>query len=155
MQSSKRGELCHMLKLEIVNLKKMNEKSNKIANFHNSSTILDKIWKSQRSVDDKTGLRYNRKEDSDKWRSIYKHRKGSSFSKENSAITNQLQAMNFLKEGSYRSKNKEENKMTDLSSQNKIKNANTFKGYCFSCHSFGHKAMECKKLEKGYIFFFK
>jgi hypothetical protein len=40
--------------------------------------------------------------------------------------------------------------MMDLSSQNKIKNGNTFKGYFFSCHSFGHKAMDCKKLEEGY-----
>jgi hypothetical protein len=39
--------------------------------------------------------------------------------------------MNFVKEGSYRSKNEEENQMTDLSSQNKIKNGNTFNGYFF------------------------
>ena len=62
----------------------------------------------------------------------------------------QLQVMNFVKEGSYRSKKEEENKMIDLSSQNKIKNGNTFNGYCFSCHSFDHKVMDCKKLEKGY-----
>jgi hypothetical protein len=52
-------------------------------------------------------LGYNKKEDSDKWRTIYKHGKGSSFSKGNSAITNQLQTMNFVKEGIYRSKNEE------------------------------------------------
>jgi hypothetical protein len=45
--------------------------------------------------------------------------------------------------------------MTDLSSQNKIKNGNTFNGYCFSCHNFGHKAMDCKKLEKIYTRKFK
>jgi hypothetical protein len=39
--------------------------------------------------------------------------------------------------------------MTDFSSQNKIKNGNTFNGYCFFGHSFGHKAMDYKKLEKG------
>jgi hypothetical protein len=58
--------------------------------------------------------------------------------------------MNFVKEGSYRSKKEEENQMIDFSSHNKIKNGNTFNGYCFSCHSFGHKAMDCKKLEEGY-----
>jgi hypothetical protein len=58
--------------------------------------------------------------------------------------------MNFVKEDNYRSKKEEENQMTDPSSQNKIKKGNTFNGYCFSCHSFGHKAMDCKKLEKGY-----
>jgi hypothetical protein len=45
---------------------------------------------------------------------------------------------------------KEENQMTNPSRQNKIKNGNTFNGYCFVCHSFGHKAMDWKKLEKGY-----
>jgi hypothetical protein len=150
IQLTKKEELCQILKLEIVNLKKMNEKTNKIVNFQNSSAILDKIWKSQRSANDKTGLGYNKKEDNDKWSTIYKHEKGSSFSKGKGAITKQLQVMNFVKEGSYRSKKEEENQMTDLSSQNKIKNGNTFNGYLFSCHSFGHKAMDCKKLEKGY-----
>jgi hypothetical protein len=96
-----------MLKLEIVNLKKMNEKTNKIVNFQNSSVILDKIWKNQRSDDDKIGLGYNKKEDSDKWSTIYKHGNKSSLSKGNGAITNPLQAMNFFKKGSYRSKNEE------------------------------------------------
>jgi hypothetical protein len=56
IQLTKMEELCQILKLEIVNLKKRNEKTNKNVNFQNSSTILDKIWKSQRSVDEKTGL---------------------------------------------------------------------------------------------------
>lgn len=102
---TKKDELSHILKLEIVNLKNMNEKTNKIVNFQNSSAILDNIWKSQRSTDEKTGLGYNKKE----------------------------------------------NQLTDFSSHNKINNGNTFKIYCFSCHSFGHKAMDCKKLEEGYI----
>ena len=102
IQLTKKEELCHILKLEIVNIKHMNEKTNKIINFQNSSAILDNIWKSQRSVVDKNGLGYNKKE----------------------------------------------NQMTDLSSQNKIKNENAFNGYCFSCHSFGHKATDCKKLEE-------
>jgi hypothetical protein len=92
----------------------MNEKTKKIVNFQNSTSILDKIWKRHRSVDEKTGLGYNKKEDS------------------------------------YRSIKEEENQTTDPSSQNKIKNGNTFNGYFFSCHSFGHKSMDCKKLEKGY-----
>ena len=90
IQLTKKEQLCHMLKLEIVNLKKMNEKTNKIVNFQNSSTILDTIWKSQISVDNKIGLGYNKKEDNDKWITIYKHEKGSSFSKGKGAITKQL-----------------------------------------------------------------
>jgi hypothetical protein len=98
MQSSKREELCHVLKLEIVHLKKMNEKTNKTINFQNSSVILDKIWNNQRSIDDKTSLGYDKKEDSDKWSTIYKHEKGSSFSKRKGAFTKKLQVMNFVKE---------------------------------------------------------
>jgi hypothetical protein len=150
IQLTKKEELCHMLKLEIVNLKKMNEKTNKIVNFQNSSAIFDKIWKSQKSADDKTGLGYNKKEDNNKWSTIYKDEKGSSFLKGKDASTKKLQVMNFVKEDSFRSKKEEENQMTDPSSQNKIKNGNTFNGYCFSCHSFGHKAIDCKKLKKGY-----
>ena len=76
MKSSKRDELCHMLKLEIVNIKKLNEKTIKIVNLQNSSAILDNIWNGQRLDVDKTGLGYNKKEDSDKWSTIYKHGKG-------------------------------------------------------------------------------
>jgi hypothetical protein len=92
------------VEIEIVNLKKLNEKTIKTVNFQNSSVILDNIWNSQRSDDDKTRLGYNKKEDSDKRSTIYKHGKGSTFSKGNNAITNQLQSMNFVKEGSYRRK---------------------------------------------------
>jgi hypothetical protein len=119
IQLTKKEELCHMLKLEIIDLRKMNEKTNKIVNFHNSSTILDNIWKIQRSVDEKTGLGYNKKEDNNKWSTIYKDEKGSSFLKGKDASTKQLQVMNFIKEDNFRSKKEEENQMTDPSSQNK------------------------------------
>jgi hypothetical protein len=59
----------------------MNEKTNKIVDFQNSSSILDKFWKSQKSVDDKNGLGYNKKEYNNKWSTIYKPQKGSSFLK--------------------------------------------------------------------------
>jgi hypothetical protein len=128
-----------MLKLEIVNLKKMDEKTNKSVKILNNSAILDNIWNNERSVDDKTILGYNKKEYNDKWSIIYKHEKGSSFSKGKGAITKELQVMKFVKEGSYRSKKEEENKKTDLSSQNKFKNGNTFNEYFLSRHIFGHK----------------
>jgi hypothetical protein len=148
IQLTKKEELCQILKLEIINLKKMNEKTNKIVNFQNSSSILDNIWKSQRSADDKTGLGFNKKENNNKWCTIYKNEKGSSFLKGKGASTKKLQVMNFVKEDIFRSKKEEENQMIDPSSQNKIKNGNTFNGYFFSCHRFGHKEMDCKKLEK-------
>jgi hypothetical protein len=98
IQLTKKEETCHMLKLEIVNLKRMNAKTNKTVKFQNILAIIDQIWNSQRSPHDKIGLGYNKKEDSDKWSTIYKHEKGSSFSKGKGAITNQLQVMNFVKE---------------------------------------------------------
>jgi hypothetical protein len=54
IQLTKKEETCHMLKLEIFNLKRMIEKTNKIVNFQSSSAIIDNIWNSQRSIDDKT-----------------------------------------------------------------------------------------------------
>jgi hypothetical protein len=61
IQLTKKEDTCHMLKLEIVNLKNMDEKTNKSSKFHNSSAILDNIWNSQRLVHEKTGLGYNKK----------------------------------------------------------------------------------------------
>jgi hypothetical protein len=87
IQLTKKEETCHMLKLEIVNLKNMIENTNKIVNLQNNSAILNKIWNSQRPVDDKTSLGYNKKEENEKWSTIYKYEKGSSLSKEKGAIT--------------------------------------------------------------------
>jgi hypothetical protein len=107
IQLTKKEELCQILKLEITNLKKMNENTNKIVNFQNSLAILDNIWKSQISADDKTGLGYNKKKDNEKWSTIYKNEKGSSFSKGKGEITKKLQVMNFVKEAiEVRRKNK-------------------------------------------------
>jgi hypothetical protein len=75
IQLTKKEETCHMLKLEIVNLKKMDEKTNKSVKFHNILAIPDNIWNIQRLVNDKTSLGYNKNEDNDKWSTIYKHEK--------------------------------------------------------------------------------
>jgi hypothetical protein len=85
----------------------MDETTNKSFKFQNSSVILDKIWNNQRSIDDKSGLGYKKKEDNVKWSTIYKHEKGSSFSKAKGEITQKLQVMNIVKEGIYRSKKEE------------------------------------------------
>jgi hypothetical protein len=55
-----------MLELEVINLKKKNEKIKSTFNFQNSSAILYKIWNIQRPTDDKTGLGYNKKEEGGK-----------------------------------------------------------------------------------------
>jgi hypothetical protein len=61
IQLTKKEETCQMLELEVINLKKKNEKTKAIVKFQNSSTILDKIWNSQRPTDGKIGLGYNKK----------------------------------------------------------------------------------------------
>jgi hypothetical protein len=45
-----------MLEMEVINLKKKNEKTKETVKFQNSSAILDRIWNSQRPIDDKTVL---------------------------------------------------------------------------------------------------
>jgi hypothetical protein len=43
IQLTKKEETCHMLELEVMNLKKNNEKTKASVKFQNSSAILDKI----------------------------------------------------------------------------------------------------------------
>ena len=56
--------------------------------------------------------------------------------------------MNFFKEGSYKSRKQETYQKTNFSCHNILKYGNTFNGYYFSCHNFGHKSLECKSLER-------
>jgi hypothetical protein len=148
IQLTKKEESCHMLELEVVNLKKKNEKTNATVKFQNNSTILDRIWNSQRPTNEKTGLGYNKKEEGGKWTPIHKHEEGSSSSKGKSVVTDQIQAQNSVKKGSYKIQNQEAYQKEDFSCQNRLEYGNTFNGYCFSCHNFGHKALECKSLER-------
>jgi hypothetical protein len=43
IQLTKKEETCQMLELEVINLKKKNEKAKSIVKFQNNSAILDKI----------------------------------------------------------------------------------------------------------------
>jgi hypothetical protein len=95
IQLTKKEETCHMLELEVINLKKKNEKTKATVKFQNNSTILDRIWNSQRPTDDKTGLGYNKKEEGGKWNTIQKHDKGSSSSKGKRYNHKPKQTMNF------------------------------------------------------------
>jgi hypothetical protein len=72
IQLTKNEETCHMLEMEVINLKKKNENTKATVKFQNNSTILDRIWNSQRPTHDKTGLGYNKKEEGGKWSTIQK-----------------------------------------------------------------------------------
>jgi hypothetical protein len=56
IQLTKKEEKWHMLELEVINLRKKNEKTKETVKFQNNSTILDKICNNQRPTDDKTSL---------------------------------------------------------------------------------------------------
>jgi hypothetical protein len=117
---TKKEETCHMMEMEVINLKNKNEKTKTTIKFQNNSTILDRIWNNQRLTDDKTSLGYNKKEEGGKWSTIQKNDKGSYFSCQR----------------------------TDFSCHNRLMYGKTFNGYFFSCNNFGHKAFECKSPEK-------
>jgi hypothetical protein len=99
-------------------------------------------------TNDKTSLGYNKKEENGKWSTIQKHDKGAYSSKEKGIVTNLKQTMKFLKEGSYKRQEKEIYRKTIFSCRNRLEYGNTFNVYCFSCNSFGHKALKCKSFEK-------
>jgi hypothetical protein len=62
IQLTKKEETCHMLQMEVINLKKKNEKTKSIFKFHNSSVILDRIWNSEIQLMTKSVLDTIRKE---------------------------------------------------------------------------------------------
>jgi hypothetical protein len=53
-------ESCHKLEAKVVNLRKKVEKSNTQIKFFKSSMILDEIFDSQRSPNEKSSLGYNK-----------------------------------------------------------------------------------------------
>jgi hypothetical protein len=69
-QVNEEEESCHKLEAEVVDLRKKVDKSNK---FLNSSQILNEILESQRSPNDKSGLRYNREATHDEASTSKKH----------------------------------------------------------------------------------
>jgi hypothetical protein len=117
---TKKEESCHILELEVVNLKNKNENTNATFKFHNNSTILDRIWNIQRPTNEKTGIGYNNKEESCKWTLIHKHEEGSSSSKGKSVVIDQIQAQKSIKKGSYKIQNQEAYQKEDFSCQNRI-----------------------------------
>ena len=58
-QLDERERTCEHLEMEVVDLRKMNEKESAYVKFSNNSTILNEILSCQRSLFDKTCLGYN------------------------------------------------------------------------------------------------
>ena len=59
-QLDEKDRTCHKLEMEVIDLRKKDEKNDVHAKFKNSSTILGEILDCQRSPFDKIGLGYNK-----------------------------------------------------------------------------------------------
>ena len=60
-QLDEKDKTCQKLEMEVVDLRRKNEKSSAYVKFNNSSVILDEILDCQRSHFDKIGLGYKKK----------------------------------------------------------------------------------------------
>jgi hypothetical protein len=56
IQLIKKQETCHILELEVINLKNKIDKTKAIVKFQNILAMLDKIWNNKKPIDDKNGL---------------------------------------------------------------------------------------------------
>ena len=65
-QLDEKERACQKLEMEVVDLRKKDEKNDAHAKFKNSSTILGEILDCQRSPFDKTGLGYNKETEESK-----------------------------------------------------------------------------------------
>jgi hypothetical protein len=80
-QVNEKEESCHKLEAKVVDLRKKVEKSNTHIKFMNNSTILNEIFDSQRSPNDKSGLGYNKEATHLESSNSKKHEVSPSFSK--------------------------------------------------------------------------
>ena len=128
--------------MEVVDLRKKDEKNVVHAKFKNSSTILGEILDCQRYPFDKTGLGYNKKT------------KEVDMNPSSSRVENKTapQVPTQDKED-FRTKGHQGVGPTPPDKFKKETNprwnqtpryGNSFNGHCFSCSTFGHKALDCK-----------
>jgi hypothetical protein len=85
-QVNEKEESCNKLEVEVVDLRKKVEKSDKLLN---NSKILNEILESQRSPNDKSSLGYKREVTHAKENTSKKHEISPSLSKDEDNVTNQ------------------------------------------------------------------
>jgi hypothetical protein len=131
------------LEVEVVDLRKKVEKSNK---FLNSSTILNEILDSQISPNDKSGLGYKKEATHVEASTSKKHEVSPSLSKDGNNVASHpyTQGKERTKQGGHQE--------AIFASQRKFKTPsrwtpkqryeNVFHGHCYSCNEYGHKALE-------------
>ena len=79
-------------------------KGNEKSNLYNSSTIIDEIWSKKIPFHDRTGLGYQKDEEVEKGIPMSKFEEGSSSSKRQRVITNQIPDQNSAMRMNYRRK---------------------------------------------------
>ena len=102
-QLNERDKTCERLEMEVVDLRKKNEKSSAYVKLNNNSAILNKILSCQRSPFDKTGLGYNMEIESqeDISKTPKKIEAGPSFSKDESQAAPHIPTKDIIKLGGY------------------------------------------------------
>jgi hypothetical protein len=140
-KTSEKEESCYKLDVEVVDLIKKVEKSNK---FLNSSQILNEILESQRSPNDKSGLGYKREATHVEARTSKKHEISPSLSKDEDNVASQPSTQG---KESFKRKKKGIHQESILAPQrrwtSKQRYESIFHGQCYSCNEYGHKDLEC------------
>jgi hypothetical protein len=140
-QINEKEESCDKLEVEVVDLRKKVEKSNK---FLNSSRILDEILENQRSPYDKSGLGY-KEEVADAERSTSKEHEVSPSKKEDNVAK---QPSTQGKENFKRTKQGRHQEAIFRTPKQRYES--TFHGHCYSCSEYSHKYFECRAYERRY-----
>jgi hypothetical protein len=142
-QVIEKEESCHKLEVEVVDLRKKVEKSNKLLN---SSTILNEILDSQRSPNDKSGLGYKKETTHVEASTSKKHEVSPSLSKDGNNVASQpsTQGKERTKQGGHKeaiSKSQSKFKTPSIWTP-KQRYENVFHGHYYSCNEYGHKDLE-------------
>jgi hypothetical protein len=139
-QVNEKEKSCHKLEVEVVDLRKKVEKSNK---FLNSSQILNEILESRRPPNDQSGLGYKREDTHVEASTSKNHEVSPSLSKDEDNVASQQstqgkESFKRTKQGRYQE--------AILTPQRrwtpKKRYESIFHGHCYSCNEYGHKSLE-------------
>jgi hypothetical protein len=147
---NEKEESCHKLDAEVVDLRKKVDKSNK---FLNSSTILNEIFDSQISPNDKSCLGYNKEATHVEASTSKKLEVSPSLSKDGNNVASQPSTQgkeNFkiTKKGRHQedifTPQRKFRRETHSRWTPKKRYENAFHSHCYSCNEYGHKDLECR-----------
>jgi hypothetical protein len=138
-QINEKEESQYKREVEIVDLRKKVEKSNK---FLNISLILDDILEIQRSRYDKSSLGYKGEDTHVEASTSKKHEVNPSNEEDNVAKKPSTQGKENFKS------TKQGKHQEAILGTPKKRYESIFHGNCYSCNGYGHKSFECKYYER-------